>query len=366
MSLNYPYQYEALAKGDSIRLLQLKPAASNDTIIQCELIDVDLVIASEYEALSYVWGNDDEPNFIHLPSGHLKVTENLPSALRGLRYGGRSRLLWVDAVCIHQSDSTEKAQQVALMARIYRNALRVLAWLGNDDLKVINFLTILKFSKMARHLGLKSPAPENKAVIQKWFYGDPKKVVWLEAAIRELGDANFSMIYKSAWFTRMWIVQEALLAKRLVLQVGSSELDWDDFERVMIFVKAVDAALQFGPIVSREAFVFYAWNLILVRHRWKLTSKDIDEPAQIKYYMHQLKHRRCTDGRDRVFALRGLLPASSGLNIQLDYTKSVDEVYRDLARTQVKLGNMAVLSQAGLWKRQVFQLPDLIRVQSLH
>ncbi|KAL8836986.1 MAG: hypothetical protein Q9176_005987 [Flavoplaca citrina] len=329
-------------------------------IIQCKLIDVDLFKASEYEALSYVWGKDDNPNFLHLPGGHLKVTENLASALRGLRYGGRCRLLWMDAVCIHQSDSTEKAQQVALMARIYRKAFRVLAWLGKDDGKIINIPTILKFSQMAKQLGLKSPAPENKAVIQKWFYGDPEKVIWLEAAIHELGEANFPKTYESAWFTRMWIVQEALLAKHLLLRLGPYELDWNDFERVMIFIKAADAALQFGPVVNREAFVFYAWNLILVRHRRYQTSKVTDEPTQITYYMHQLKHRRCTDNRDRVFALRGLLPASSGLNIQLDYTKSVDEVYWDLATTQVKLGNMAVLSQAGLWKRQFFQLPELM------
>ncbi|KAL8896252.1 MAG: hypothetical protein Q9192_003188 [Flavoplaca navasiana] len=156
----------------------------------------------------------------------------------------------------------------------------------------------------------------------------------------------------------------ALLAKRLVLQLGPYELNWDDFERVMIFIKAADSALQFGPVVNREAFVFYAWNLILVRHRWNQTSKDIDEPAQITYYMHQLKHRRCTDGRDRVFALQGLLPGNSGIDIQLDYTKNIEEVYRDLARTQVKLGNIAVLSQAGLWKRQVFQLPDLINEEA--
>ena len=93
MSPSCPYQYETLGKGDSIRLLQLKPATSSDMIIQCELIDVDLSTASEYEALSYVWGNDDMPNFLHLPSGHLQVTENLASALRGLRYGGKSRLL---------------------------------------------------------------------------------------------------------------------------------------------------------------------------------------------------------------------------------------------------------------------------------
>ena len=128
----------------------------------------------------------------------------------------------------------------------------------------------------------------------------------------------------------------------------------------MIFIKSADAALQFGPVVNREAFVFYAWNLILVRHRWDQTSQVTDETAHITYYLHQLKHRRCTDNRDRVFALRGLLPDSSGLDIQLNYTKSADEVYRDLATTHVKLGNMAVLSQAGLWKRQFFQLPELM------
>ncbi|KAL8896251.1 MAG: hypothetical protein Q9192_003187 [Flavoplaca navasiana] len=205
---NSLYQYEALVKSDSIRLLQLEPAASNNTIIHCELIDVELATAPGYEALSYVWGNKDSPQSIYLPYGYLEVTENLASALRDLQYGGRSRLLWVDAVCIHQSDSTEKARQVALMARIYRSAFRVLAWLGGDDGNIINLPTILKFSQMAKQLGLKSPAPENKAVIQKWFYGDPEKVIWLEGAIRELGDANFPTIYDSAWFTRMWIVQE--------------------------------------------------------------------------------------------------------------------------------------------------------------
>ncbi|KAL9014471.1 MAG: hypothetical protein Q9180_008946, partial [Flavoplaca navasiana] len=208
MSPNSPYQYGALANSDSIRLLQLKLAASIDPILHCELIEVNLSTAPNYEALSYVWGKDDNPQLLHLPVGYLKVTENLASALISLRYGVRSRLLWVDAVCIHQSDSTEKAQQVALMARIYRKAFRVLAWLGKDDGKIINLPTILKFSQMAKELRLKSPAPENKAVIQKWFYGDPEKVIWLAAAIRELGDANFPMIYESAWFTRMWIVQE--------------------------------------------------------------------------------------------------------------------------------------------------------------
>jgi heterokaryon incompatibility protein (HET) len=42
-------------------------------------------------------------------------------------------LFWVDAICINQEDSRERSQQVKLMAAIYRSALSVCAWLGEED-----------------------------------------------------------------------------------------------------------------------------------------------------------------------------------------------------------------------------------------
>ncbi|KAL9024265.1 MAG: hypothetical protein Q9180_007953, partial [Flavoplaca navasiana] len=55
--------------------------------------------------------------------------------------------------------------------------------------------------------------------------------------------------------------------------------------------------------------------------------------------MHQLRNRRCKDDRDRVFALRGLLPDNAALDITPDYTKPVTQVYSDFAKAQLKLGN---------------------------
>lgn len=57
-------------------------------------------------------------------------------------------------------------------------------------------------------------------------------------------DANFPSIYESRWFTRMWIVQEALLASRLTLYFAVDMLDWADFERVMILIHTVNAAIK--------------------------------------------------------------------------------------------------------------------------
>ena len=63
----------------------------------------------------------------------LKVTPNLEEALRSLRddsEGGQSRTLWVDAICINQTDTLERNHQVAQMQEIYADAQQVIVWLG--------------------------------------------------------------------------------------------------------------------------------------------------------------------------------------------------------------------------------------------
>ena len=170
-------------------------------------------------------------------------------------------------------------------------------------------------------------------------------------------DAGFFWLYQSSWFTRMWIVQEALLAKRLILHFGAARLDWEDFEKVMILIQAVNAAIRL-PMTSREVFVKYAWALIEVRDHWLQSDSHPVAADHITYYMHQLRRRSCKDDRDRVFALQGLLPESTGLNLHPDYSKTVAEVYTELAAAQLRLGNIGVLYDAGLWKRKYFQPPE--------
>ena len=40
--------------------------------------------------------------------------------------------VWIDAICINQSDQVEKSTQVAIMSDIYRAASSVVAWLGPE------------------------------------------------------------------------------------------------------------------------------------------------------------------------------------------------------------------------------------------
>src|SRR5436309_654904 len=105
-----PYD-EPLSNG-SVRLLRLLPHQDENSRIECQLITFSLFdrgSSHPYEALSYMWGSEDnkQPIYIRCNQGNqeLRVTANLYAALRHLRHCFVERILWVDAICINQADN---------------------------------------------------------------------------------------------------------------------------------------------------------------------------------------------------------------------------------------------------------------------
>jgi hypothetical protein len=129
-----------------IRLVALLPDADEFGDIVCRIFRAPLGTNLEYEALSYVWGSSEEPLLIQAMGSAdcngtstkraLPVTQNLHDALRLLRSNtsnGVSRVLWVDAICIDQSNVEERSSQVALMRSIYSNASQTVVFFGPED-----------------------------------------------------------------------------------------------------------------------------------------------------------------------------------------------------------------------------------------
>jgi hypothetical protein len=128
--------YTRLREG-SVRLLRLLPHPDEHSTIECQLFTCNLLDSESihpYEALSYVWGPENNLKSIDLDSPGLKdklpVRENLHAALSHLRDRFVERIIWTDAICINQEDNEEKGQQVQSMAKIYAKASRVIVWLG--------------------------------------------------------------------------------------------------------------------------------------------------------------------------------------------------------------------------------------------
>ncbi|KAH8591241.1 heterokaryon incompatibility protein-domain-containing protein, partial [Bisporella sp. PMI_857] len=111
---------------DGIRVLILEPAEDRNSSIRCTLQHVIFSQKPKYEALSYTWGSEIVRHGVSIDMKDFKIGQNLFDALRHLRDPLHSRTLWVDAICINQSDVHEKNHQIGIMPFIYMRAKTVL------------------------------------------------------------------------------------------------------------------------------------------------------------------------------------------------------------------------------------------------
>jgi hypothetical protein len=125
------FKYAPLPEdGRYTRIVSLLPGAWDEPI-SCELKVVSLDDEPEYQTLSYVWGDPNIKTPIKLYGYELEVTENLGFALCRLRRARNVRTIWIDALCINQTDDDEKSHQVAMMGDIYERSTEVLLWMGD-------------------------------------------------------------------------------------------------------------------------------------------------------------------------------------------------------------------------------------------
>lgn len=133
--------YQVLVENDAIRLILLQPSSTEDAEIRCKVVHTRLSLyelntIDHYTALSYVWGSSTSTGTIWVDESQVAVTANLYSALRDLRDTTKMLPLWVDAICINQSNNEEKAQQISLMGRIYATATHTIIYLGAEAVNV--------------------------------------------------------------------------------------------------------------------------------------------------------------------------------------------------------------------------------------
>lgn len=124
--------YHPFTSPDSIRVLILEPGRQSDSL-KASLEERRLHDATTlYEALSYCWGVFDlsSSQRIEIQGSAVRISGNLDEALRSLRSEQEQRVLWVDFVCINQTDIQERVGQVNMMGEIYRQAAKVVVWLG--------------------------------------------------------------------------------------------------------------------------------------------------------------------------------------------------------------------------------------------
>jgi Heterokaryon incompatibility protein (HET) len=98
--------------------------------VRCLMKRISANDGPAYTALSYAWGDSNDRRVVLVIENQVIVTTSLESALYHLRHTSDVITLWVDALCINQSDHEEKIEAVQQMKRIYQDATQAIVWLG--------------------------------------------------------------------------------------------------------------------------------------------------------------------------------------------------------------------------------------------
>ena len=242
------YEHEPLSHLDSIRLLKLWHGDEKTEEIVCDLFEVgpDEKSHYSYEALSWTWDSAGPRDAIKInrkfegedAAFAFDISHNLYLALKALRYKEKSRVLWVDAICINQNkhQPDERNHQIPMMPSIYGDAKQVCVWLGaasKDSDDAINFIeTIMKNIWKLDQL-----------------CGDGRETSNWAALLR---------LIMRPWFSRRWIVQEIALAKNGVIYCGRRTISWRTFsDAVSLFVEVETATHRLSDIMKKDAISNY-------------------------------------------------------------------------------------------------------------
>lgn len=319
-----------------------------------------------YRALSYAWGISQQTRSIRLNGALFCISPGLENALRSLRNAKvhesngefENMLLWIDAICINQGDIEERNQQVRKMDMIYALAKEAVIWLGDhiepadyiSDYEVIadalkyddapQYLTeiSLNFLKyLARNRSGGQMLYGHLRGIWRPTYGDRPPFIarddWWTA--EDMVNGQFIMIAKHlhrlfhrAWFTRLWVVQEVELSPSAVVLWGSYIFDLTVLQQAADVV--LDPAYNFAPPNLADHFS----NLGAQRSRWVTPFATGGASSDnLLTILHSTQRLACGDPKDKLFAVLAL--ASDRGEVQVDYSKSVEQVYQDWAVRRV-------------------------------
>jgi Heterokaryon incompatibility protein (HET) len=276
-----------------IRLLHLAESNGNN-VLQCSLRqDCNLDDGIEYYALSYYWGAPSVMETILVDGIEVQIRKTVFRFLQQLTYHFGSILVWLDALCINQKDVHERNWQVSTMGDLFKSAAGVYAWLGEGD------------GDCDYAISYAAQVDEPSSITKDFD----------ENAVHEY----FGHLLQRPYWTRVWVIQEVVLARRLWLLYGEKTITWDSFA----------AALQrlLRSVPSEDSFIpNLDWERVsqLVEAR---NNRDKERPDLLQY-IQIFRDSRCTDARDKIYGLRGI--AVDGDALRIDYTQSVVGAFFDV------------------------------------
>jgi hypothetical protein len=291
-----PFKHDPLVDPEQeIRLLQVTQPSHNYRM-SLEISTWKSKDAPVYNAISYTWGEANDDCFVQANGNPLLVRNNCYRALsQASSHMPLGAYFWIDAICINQDNIEEKSFQVQRMGETFAGAETVFVWLGaniHDDEILAGAAEELRTI-----IGRVSTKPrlttyDRYLVMKDWI--SKKGRIHAFKAYSALG----ALATRKYW-SRVWIVQEISVAKRKVVLCGNETLPWDCLE-------------TFGRLgLPLRSFYFHV-----------VMSCSVPEPVRLDRAIAMFKSFQCTDVRDRLYGIMGLVDRAdlSSAELRVDYS----------------------------------------------
>ena len=221
-------------------------------------------------------------------------------------------VLWADALCINQSETDEALEerevQVQLMHKIYSQAELVYVDLGED---VPEMEKVLQFLQKFDFLRFRTPR-EFKQIFHAFesnHLPDIEHSIW----------PDIVAFMRRPWFTRVWIMQEFVLAKHVQVVVGIRRLQYVILEWLAL-ASSYYRSFSTGMVtkyVEEPRYSISYWYLLLQIEQGcknllslvaarKNRQENKTDCRNFSTLLRRSKTFDATDKRDRAYALLSL------------------------------------------------------------
>ncbi|KAK1472356.1 HET domain-containing protein [Colletotrichum cuscutae] len=310
------FQYEPLnLTENSFRLLMLHPGSTN--AISCNIFEASLESDDKipYEALSYAWGDIELSASITANGKTLCITYNLFTALTYLRDDHVSKVMWIDAICIDQSNVAERGHQVGQMASIYRGAEQVVIWLGPPTLETNLLLGCLK---ELQQRWIRQKSQDDIIQAQEQWSKMRQESELDQAVLIDQQQKGLICLLSETWFTRIWVLQEVSNARAASISCG----------RRFVQAHMLNIAAKLVGVIPDAGC-----QAVLDLLPDSLTQRS-PRKSLLLTLLQKFQNSKASDPRDMVYALLAIASdvsqTDSGSLLSPDYFKTEKQLVRDL------------------------------------
>ncbi|KAF2744694.1 hypothetical protein M011DRAFT_506136 [Sporormia fimetaria CBS 119925] len=319
-----------------------------------------------------------------------------------MRHPDKILAIWVDAVCINQTDMHEKELQIQLMRDIYSGAEEVIVWLGYrwDVRAPSEQPKIYDFDGDHRGVTQESEATENNEGVEAMkgeklyddedvvpgfaffvmgalnmhaydmpiFKADGDEVMAVHSATMKKIMFSLSSFCNATWWTRLWTYQEIILASKATILYHNVTISWDCVAGALNNIFQHDRTCCYR--ILNKAHPEFSGTFNELMSKWHSIEFErqrgfhgIHDYPPFTDLLTRTKWRQATNPLDKVYGLLGLLSAEDAPEMRPDYTLEPRQAFMSAAIHDLKV-SQGLWSLMGIPRTDVPGLPTWVTENS--